>query len=118
MNYFKKIISVLVIASVLAIFAVSAAASLSYTTSVYWNANETAAWAVTEGTGPSSSHFYVKAVITSTSTGQTAVDYGDSNFSTSATAETGSVSVTYPSDIPLVTYDGFIKYGYAPVADG
>lgn len=118
MNYFKKIISVLVIVSVLAIFAVSAAASLPYTTSVYWNANETAAWAVTEGTGPSAQNFYVMAKITSSSTGQISIAYEDSNFTTYASVTTNQVPVTYPSSIPLVTYSGSIQYGYAPIIDG
>ncbi len=100
------------IASGLAIFAVSAAASLSVTTDVYWNAKETSAWPESIGTGPSSAEFHVMAWIESSSTHQIRYANANSNYTTSDTATTTAVSVTYPSPIPLVYYGGSIEYGH------
>lgn len=103
----KSIIALCVLMAVIASCILSAAAAISSTTYVIWNARETEASAVTDGTGPLNVNFYVEAQIQSMSTMQEAYSLvTSSGATTSLTATAGPVAVTYPSPIPLVTYWG------------
>ena len=116
MTKFKTLFALCIVVAIVSTCVLSAAAALSSSTSVHWNANETAAWAKTVGNGPIGTRFYVKAYIRSTSTGATSSASTNSNgTSSSITATTGSVAVTYPSDIPLVEYSGSHGLGDAPI---
>lgn len=104
---FKTIIAVCVMAAISALCAVSAVASVSFTADVYWNANETKAWAENACSGPIGYNFYATAHIQSMSTGDFSNAYEESHGTLSTIiATTNHVSVTYPSPIPLVDYWG------------
>lgn len=91
----------------------TASAQVSCSTHVVWNARETEASAVTDGTGPLNVNFYVISQIRSMSTGDEAYSLvTSSGATTSITATAGPVSVTYPSPIPLVTYSGTCGISY------
>lgn len=110
MSKFKTILAISIIAVIISVCAIAASAALSCTTEVYWNVDETAAYSQTIGMGPTDRSFTVKSWIESTSTGIYSSAFADSHGSPSATATTSWVPVTYPSDIPLVTYGGEIYY--------
>ena len=103
----KTIIAVCTVFAIIAACVVTAYADVSSTTYVVWNALETKASAVTDGTGPMSISFFVTAFIRSTSTLESAYSRTSSNGVTSSISATaGPVNVTYPSEIPLVIYSG------------
>ncbi len=104
---FKTIIAVCVMAAISALCAVSAVASVSFTTDVYWNPNETKAWAETVVSGVSGRDLCATAYIQSRSTGEYKEIIKPSyNSGSTVTATTESVTVTYPTDIPPVYYGG------------
>ena len=95
-------------AAILSLCAVSAFASVSFSTSVYWGPLERSAWAETVATGTSGLNVLVTAYIQSRSTGQYEEKIQPSyNSGPSVSATTESVEVTYPSEIPLVDYGGY-----------
>lgn len=106
----KSLIALCIITTIVFTCIITASAALSSNTSVYWNARETAAKSQTVGSGPASSDFYVESWIQSMSTGDFSEAIANNNGSTSATATTGYVNVTYPSPIPLIQYGG--SHGY------
>lgn len=111
MRKFKTIIALCVMAAILSLCAVSAVASVSFTTDVYWNPNETKAWAETVATGTSGLNVLVNAYILSRSTGQFEEVFKPSyNSGSSVTATTAPVEVSYPSPIPLVNYGGGVSF--------
>lgn len=115
MTKFKTLFALCIVVAIVSTCILSASAALSSSTSVIWNANETAAKAQTVGSGSVGTAFYVTAKITSNSTGDTSKSSANSNGNSSTlTATTGYVSVTYPSPIPLVTYSGTHGLGNAP----
>ena len=110
MTKFKSLIALCILVAIVTTCALSAAASITSTTTVHWTGNETEAWAKTVGYGPENTNYYVKAWIRSTSTNEYESHINYSLGSGSATATTKSVTVTYPSEIPLVEYGG--SHGY------
>ncbi len=107
MNKIKTIIAIAVVAVIVGSCILTASAQVSSSTYVVWNARETEASAVTDGTGPMSISFFVTAFIRSTSTLESAYSRTSSNGVTSSISATaGPVNVTYPSEIPLVIYSG------------
>lgn len=113
MSKIKTIIAIAVVAVIVGSCILTASAQVSSSTYVVWNARETEASAVTDGTGPLNVNFYVTAEIQSMSTLQEAYSMvTSSGATTSITATAGPVSVTYPSPIPLVTYYGGCGISY------
>ena len=107
MTKFKTLFALCIVVAIVSTCILSASAALSSSTSVIWNANETAAKAQTVGSGSVGTSFAVSAWIRSTSTGIRAESSRSSGgLSSSITTTTEYVPVTYPSDIPLVTYGG------------
>ena len=111
MSKFKTIIALCVMAAILSLCAVSAVASVSFSTSVYWGPLERSAWAETVATGTSGLNVLVNAYILSRSTGQFEEVFKPSyNSGSSVTATTAPVEVSYPSPIPLVNYGGGVSF--------
>lgn len=111
MTKFKTLFALCIVVAIVSTCILSASAALSSSTSVYWGPREDYAWAETVANGPLGVDFYGEAWIRSTSTGNSNTNRRYSlGTTTSVTAETSAVAVTYPSDIPLVTYGG--SHGY------
>lgn len=107
MTKFKTLFALCIVVAIVSTCVLSASASITSTTSVIWNANETAASAQTIGNGPLGTNFWVDAYIYSTSTRRDAYTVTNSSGASSTISATaGPVPVTYPSDIPLVEYSG------------
>lgn len=107
MTKFKTLFSLCIVVAIVSTCVLSASAALSSSTSVYWGPKEDYAWAETVGSGSTGRNFYVDAYIKSLSTNDYQYDSAcsDGIYST-ITASTPSVSITYPSPIPLVDYGG------------
>jgi hypothetical protein len=73
---------------------------------VVWNVNETKAAAKTIGTAPAGTQFYVYAQIYSYSTQQEKFKQENTETLPTLTAITDQVTVTYPTQPPLVRYSG------------
>ncbi|MBR5721584.1 MAG: hypothetical protein IKX78_03765 [Clostridia bacterium] len=112
MNRIKTGLTVLMLVSLFLICALSAYAAISTATDVIWNVTETQAKAHTEGVAEEGANFFVFTWIRSTSTDMFRSKTEYSNGSSTVIAETDYVTVTYPSDIPLVTYGA--SCGYLP----
>ena len=106
MTKFKSLIALCIVVAIVATCALSAAASITSTTSVIWNADETAASAKTVGTASAGTAFWVRAYIYSYSTGQSSESVSSTERQSTIEALAGPVAVTYPSQIPLIQYEG------------
>jgi len=110
----QTLISICMLTVVVLSCSITALASATSTTYVVWNARETAATCITDGNAPVGYTYYVTADITSHSTDQHIFSYTNCKNGGSTSATAGPVAVTYPSPIPLISYNGGHESGLYP----
>lgn len=102
----KTIIAVCTVFVIIAACVVTSYASITSTTTVVWNFNDTKAAAKTVATAPAGTQFYAYAEIYSYSTGEEAFIQADTETQSTLTVVTSQVNIVYPTNPPLVRYSG------------